>query len=146
MSAYQLLKTASAEVSKLADALEAAHKDLASAKETVKVAEAKAEQTKTASVKVAEDQKAAKAKLAKTAADKLLDAGLLSSTEKRDQFAAQILDHNVALTKIAELAKFAQAPKVGTVVVDDTAKASNSADEVWAKKVAEVNARLNSTR
>ena len=130
MSAYKLLKTAAAQLEASASALEAAEQKAVSA----------AASTKTAAAESA-GAKADRAKLAKLAGDKLLQAGLLSSADKRDQFVTEILNHNQALTKIAKLAEHVRAPKFGSVVVDESVSKTESADDVWTKHA---NAALHS--
>lgn len=130
---YKLLKQAADQLDKLATELEASEKLLA--------------QTKVAAAqpaKASADEKAELLSLAKVAADKLLEAGLVSSAEKRDQFAAEIVDHKVAIQKIAKLAASAQVPRMGRVVVDDTAQTKvASSDESWDTAARAVLSRLN---
>lgn len=114
---YKLLKQAADQLDQLATQLEASEKLVA--------------QTKVAAAK-GEDEKAQLLALTKVAADKLLEAGLLSSAEKRDQFAAEISDHKVAIEKIAKLASAAQVPRMGRVVVDERTQTKvASSDESW---------------
>jgi hypothetical protein len=144
---YKLLKTAAAELKELAQRLESAHKELAQVKTAKAKAEAELTQVKTAQaaqVKTAQAAEATKAKLAgiaKTAADKLLNAGLLSNTEKRDQFASELLDHSTAIEKIAKLAEFVQVPKLGKVVAEDSSVSGSEA--TWAKHASATISRLN---
>ena len=92
----------------------------------------------------ADDGKAQLLALTKVAADKLLEAGLLSSAEKRDQFAAEIADHKVAIEKIAKLASAAQMPRMGKVVVDTQSQTKvASSDEAWDTHARAVLTRLN---
>jgi hypothetical protein len=126
---YKLLKQAADQLDQLATELEASEKKLA----TVQV-------VKTASA----DEKAQLLSHAKVAADKLLEVGLLSSAEKRDQFAAELVDHKVAIEKIAKLAAATQVPRLGRVVVDEktTTKIAGS-DEAWDTRARAALVRLN---
>jgi hypothetical protein len=126
---YKLLKQAADQLDKLATELEASEKQLAQAK-VVKTASA--------------DDKAQLLVHAKVAADKLLEAGLLSSAEKRDQFAAEIADHTVAIDKLGKLAAAAQMPRMGKVVVDDKPQTKTAgSDEAWDTRARAALVRLN---
>jgi hypothetical protein len=127
---YKLLKQAADQLDKLATELEASEKQLAQAK-VVKTASA--------------DDKAQLLVNAKVAADKLFEAGLLSSAEKRDQFAANIADHTVAIEQLGKLASAAQMPRMGKVVVDDTKTQTKTAgsDEAWDTRARAALTRLN---
>lgn len=135
---YKLLKQAADQLDALANKLEAA--EAAAAANAVKSAAV----TKTASDQASADLKTKRISLAKTAADKLLAAGLLSSAEKRDQFAAEITDPDVALAKLAKFAESVTLPALGKVVRDETTqtKVANS-EEVWANSVNATLSRLN---
>jgi hypothetical protein len=135
---YKLLKQAADQLDKLASELEASEKALAQA-----TAQAKTAAATPAPVKPSEDEKAARLSQAKLAADKLLEAGLLSSAEKRDQFAAEIVDPVVAIQKIAKLAETVSVPRLGRVVVDETQTKVASSDDVWAGHVRSALSRLN---
>jgi len=139
MSAYKLLKTAAFQLEASASELESAHKKVAAAEQKAVAASA---QTKVAAAE-SDGVKAERTKLAKLAADKLLSAGMLSSPEKRDQFVAEILDHNQALTKIAKLAGHIRAPKLGSVVIDPSETKIESADDVWNKHASAALQNLN---
>ena len=136
---YKLLKQAADALEKLASDAEAAEKAAAEAKAQVearaKTAAAKPEQTA--------DEKAARLAKAKVAADKLLEVGLLSSPEKRDLFAAEIVDPDVAIQKIAKLAESVQLPRLGKVVVDETTVKVASSDDVWDQRARAALNRLN---
>jgi len=126
---YKLLKQAADQLDKLATELEASEKQLAQAK-VVKTASA--------------DDQAQLLVHAKVAADKLLEAGLLSSAEKRDQFAANIADHKVAIEQIGKLAAAAQMPRMGKVVVDDKPQTKTAgSDEAWDTRARAALVRLN---
>lgn len=125
---YKLLKQAADQLDALATELEATQKKVASA-EVVKTA-------------AADDQKTGRLALAKVAADKLFSVGLISSAEKRDQFAAEITDPAVALQKLAKLADHVAVPSLGTVVLDKHIKEASSED-VWALHVQSTLSRLN---
>lgn len=139
MSTYKLLKTAALQLEASASELEAAQAKIAAAEQK---AAAAAANTKVAAAE-SDSVKAGRTKLAKLAADKLLNCGMLSSTEKRDQFVTEILNHDQALTKIAKLAEHVKAPKLGSVVVDDTASKVESADDVWTKHANAALSKLN---
>jgi len=145
---YKQLTDAATLLEKHAEALDAAAAQLdqadASVKQAKTAADAAIKQAKTASaVKPAEVDKAKLGGLAKTAAHNLREAGLLSSQEKEDVFASEILDHQTALNKLAQMAKFASAPKRASVVVDEGAATQNSADSVWESKARSTLVRLN---
>jgi len=135
---YKQLKTA-------ADTLEQAAADLEGslkrqAKLAAEAASAKAAQTKTASA-----NKAGQAKLgtlAKTAADRLLAAGMISNEQNRDRFAADVLSHEAALERLAKLAQFVTVPKTAQVVVDGTSAAA-TADSVWEQRAQAALSHLN---
>jgi hypothetical protein len=103
------------------------------------------QQTKTASDTASADAEAVKAKLAgfaKTAADETFKAGLLDSEERRDQFAAKLLDHETALKALSKVAaKVPTAPKHSTVVKRESATVE-TADDLWQRKLAEANQTL----
>lgn len=133
---YKLLKQAADQLDKLATELEASEKQLAQ----TKVAAAQP----APSAQALADEKAKLLSHAKVAADKLLDAGLLGSVEKRDQFAAQIVDHKTAIEQLGKLASAAQMPRMGRVVVDGEThlKTASSAD-TWDTAARAALARLN---
>ncbi len=125
MTIHKLLKKAADELDAAAAALDASDKKLAEVQKT-------AGQAKTAQVKVA-DNTAKLGELAKTAADKMLSVGLISSAEKRDAVAAELISHETALAKLAQLTGYVSLPKLATVVPSDPAQTkSASADDVWA--------------
>ena len=136
---YKLLKQAADQLDKLASDLEAADKAVADAKAQVEA------QAKTAATKPEQtaDDKAARLAKAKVAADKLLEVGLLSSPEKRDLFASEIVDPDVAIAKIAKLAESVQLPRLGKVVVDETTTKVASSDDVWDQRARAALNRLN---
>lgn len=143
---YKLLKQAADQLDALATALEAAEVSKQGVQKTaaeIKAAEEKVAAEKAAAEKTAADLKTKRLALAKTAADKLLEAGLLSSPEKRDLFAAEITDPEVALQKLAKLAESVTVPKVGVVVSEGTQNKVASSDEVWAQSVVATLSRLN---
>ena len=122
---YKLLKKAADELEAMATKLEESDKKLAEV-------QAKTAQAKTAQVKVA-DNTAKLGELAKTAADKMLSVGLISSAEKRDAVAAELISHEAALAKLAQLTTFVSLPKLATVVPGETTQTkSASADDAWA--------------
>jgi len=97
---------------------------------------AKLTEVKTASEKTDADAKAKIADLAKVASQNLLDAGLLSTDEKRDAFTATLISNPaVALDCLAKTAGYVRAPKLGSVVVETTAKTA-SANDSWDQAVA----------
>lgn len=130
---YSQLKKAAAE-------LEGAAQKLAEADEAVSAAKAEAQEAKTAAEAVnkkiasAAPNEVEIAALAKKASASLLAVGLLSSNEQADAMAANIRDHKVALAKLAEVAKFVTAPKLGRVVKEASASETPSADEVYEAK------------
>lgn len=126
---YKLLKQAADQLEQLATELEANEKKLAEAK-VVKTAAA--------------DDKAQLLVHAKVAADKLLEAGLLGSAEKRDQFAAQIVDPVVAIEQLGKLAGAVQMPRMGKVVVDTPTQTKVAgSDEAWDTRARAALVRLN---
>lgn len=144
MSHYKLLKHAAVQLEATATELEAAQKKVAAAQAAAAAASA-AKPAAPSQEKVAADEskKAQRTQLAKLAADKLLQSGLLSSPEKRDQFVTEILDHDQALTKIAKLAEHVQAPTLGKAVRNPDGPADESADSVWNKHASAALSRLN---
>ena len=146
---YKQLTDAADLLEKQAEALESTAKQLDKTKADVtkaKTAAAKAlKQAKTAAaVKPAEVDKAKLAPLAKTAAANLRQAGLLSSQQNEDVFASEVLSHEKALAKIAQLAKFASTPRRAQVIEDDGAGAEpESADSVWEKTASAALTRLH---
>jgi len=132
---YKLLKQAADELDALATALEASDKKVAEVRKL-------AAQAKTAEVKVA-DNTAKLGGLAKAAADKMLSVGLISSAEKRDGTAAELLSHEFALAKLAKLAEMVSVPKLAQVVPSDSAQTkTGSADEAWTAHAQKALARL----
>ncbi len=132
MSLHKQLKTAADKLEQLA-ADNGAHltkiaeleKKLASATQHVKTAGAEGEA-----------KKAKLAGLAKTAAEKLRTAGMISSSEMSDTFAAQVLDHETALAKIATLAEQIKPVKMASVMIDSAASAATpDANAVWDRQV-----------
>lgn len=92
--------------------------------------EAKAElgQRKTASEETVQRRTA----LAKQAAACLLQSGMVSTPERAETLATEVLDHDKALTALRKFAEhLARAPKVASVVADDAAAAADTADAVW---------------
>ena len=146
MSPYQMLKQAADVLDRTAEQLEAAHTKVAEAEtkaEQAKVAaEAAKTETKTASAEDAK-QEARIGELAKTASDKLLDVGLLSDRQQADIFASQIRDPEVAIQKIAQLSQHVSVAKLGGVVEDSAQPDTESADSVWARRVSDINHKLN---
>jgi hypothetical protein len=96
------------------------------------IADAKVEADK-ASAK-AEAAKADVAKLAKTAADQALKAGLIANEERRDEFAAKLMDSGYALDALAKIASKVSAP-AHSKVVPRQAKTAETADDVWHKHI-----------
>jgi hypothetical protein len=116
------LEEANSHITKLASELGTAKAELGTAK-------AELAQRKVAS---AEEQRN-RSTLAKRAAATLLQGGLISTPEKADSFAGEILDHNKALVALHKFAEHAaKAPKVASVVEDPQGTAAvESADAVW---------------
>lgn len=144
-NAKQLI-SAAASLEKAAAALEAANTEVKSAQAQAKQAKVAADKATTQSKMASADDKQREVRigqLAKVAADTLLDAGLLSSREQADIFASNIRNPEVALEKIATVAKHVQVPRLGNVVVDDhrTTKVA-SADDVWANHIQKARAQL----
>jgi len=134
MTIHKLLKQAADELDAVAAALEASEKKVAEVQKA-------ASQAKTAEVKVA-DNTAKLGGLAKVAADKMLSVGLISSAEKRDGVAAELLSHEAALAKLAKLAEMVSVPKLAQVVPGDTSTKTGSADEAWAAHAQKALAKL----
>lgn len=144
MSRTSLIKAAE-QLEKSAELLDSAAAQLDAATtsaEQAKQAAAKATaQAKTASAAQAVD-KAALGQKAKVAAEAVRNAGLLSTPEMADQFAAELLDQGKAIDKIAKLAQHV-APKRASVVVDDSHVPQETADTNWDKTAAQVLQRLH---
>lgn len=130
MSLHKQLKTAADQLEKLA--VENGSLSTQVGELTKKLAAA-SQQTKTAGT-VVEANKAKLAGLAKTAAEKLRTAGMLSTPEMGDAFAAQILDHSTALSKLAALAEQIKPVKTATVMVDPVV-AEPTSDAVWDRSI-----------
>ena len=109
---------------------------LAAENTSLKAQLASSAQAKTASAKGDADAQAKLAGLAKVASQNLRNAGLLSTDERRDAFAATLISHpETALDCLAKTAEFVRAPKLGSVVVDTTVKTA-SANATWDAAVA----------
>lgn len=141
MHPHKLLKSAADTLDKLATTLEAAERIVADAQRS-------ATQAKTASDQSAEAAKRAKAAnevrlggLAKAAAAAIKTAGLLSDDRQADAFAANLLSHETALAKLAELSKYVGMPKQAHVVVDETT-ATPSSTELFDNRARAALARL----
>lgn len=140
-SPWKQLKTAADKLTSTADLLEKAAAVLdKNTTQTSKQKTAAAQgQQKTAA------EQARIGQLAKVAASKLREAGLISSQEQADVFANGLLNHEQALAKIAQLTEHVTAPKIGSVVVDDTVTTPESADDVYEKRAAAALQRLHLT-
>jgi hypothetical protein len=137
---YAQLKVAAAQCDAAATQLDEAEKAVKTAEATA-AAKVKEVQTKVASV--AKDEVEI-ARLAKMAAAKIREAGLLSSEAQADQFASQIRDPRIALQKMAEVAGYVHAPKLGSVVKSGSVSASETptADEAYETRARKHLARL----
>lgn len=83
------------------------------------------------------------AALAKTAGDKLLKAGLISSPEKRDIFISEIMSHEAALHKLAKLADVVAVPSIGKVTKTAApVQPQVTSEDVWARHVLSAMSRL----
>lgn len=131
---HKMMKAAADQLDKLAAQLEQAASTAEQAMAKAAAAEESAKQTKVASANAAGADKARLGQLAKTAAASVRQVGLLSSDKNEDAFASQLLTHENALAKIAELSKYVSAPKLASVVAGGATSAP-SADEVWDAKV-----------
>ncbi len=133
---YKQLIDAAALLEKQAEALDAAAVQI----EKVAAEARGAKQAKLAADEAAKQAKLAKAKLAplaKQAAATLREQGLISNKESEDLFAAQLLNHEQAIQKLAQLAKVASVPRRAAVVVDPTGgQAAETADGMWEKRAA----------
>jgi phage shock protein A len=101
-------------------------------------------QQKTASAEAsskAEQAKAEHAKLAKLAADQALRAGLLANEERRDEFAAKLLEPSYALDALAKVASKVTSPDRSKVVPRIT-KTAETSEDVWQRAVQEAQATL----
>lgn len=125
----QVLINAADVIEKLASAFAEGQQDLAKVAADAKTYKAQAEEVRE-QVKQAADARAEVAGLAKTAAAAVYDAGLVRSTEARDELAVQLLDHDAALDQLSKIASLVEAPKSGVVVTGGSAKVA-SADDVW---------------
>lgn len=151
MSTFAQLKTASAKLAMTADALEAAAADLDNAaKSRTKTASDSQEAVSAALAKVAADAKAAEdarraqlGTLAKTASSKLREVGLLSNQEQADVFASQILDHDKALHKLAQLTQFVTGRKLGSVEIEGASPEVKTAYDAYDEKARAVLQRFN---
>lgn len=147
MSDREKLLKAAEVLDETVKALEVAEGKIAEAQSEAQQAKVAAEEakkqaggSKTASTR----DEVAIGQLAKAAAEKIRDAGLLSTKEAVDKFASQITDHEAALTQLAKLAGFAQAaPRQGQVVVDDATSDVETADSHYEKRASAVLHRLN---
>jgi hypothetical protein len=71
-----------------------------------------------------------------------MQAGLISSEERRDEFATRLLDHQYALDALCKVAaKVPTAPKHSTVVRREETPVETSED-VWQRKMAEAQQTL----
>jgi len=138
-------------IKEAADLLDQLVKHAEAADKHAEEAESEAKQAKEAAANASkEHQKTAAAEeaeigqLAKQASDALMNAGLLGSQEKADEFASLIRDPKVALAKMAQLTQYVKAPKLGSVVVEDnsSAPAEPTADERWDMHMKQAAARL----
>lgn len=130
MSLHKQLKTAADQLEKLANENGSLSTKVGELEKKLATA---TQQTKTAGTAV-EANKAKLAGLAKTAAEKLRTAGMLSTPEQGDIFAAQVLDHSIALSKLAALAEQIKPVKTATVMVE-TAVVEPNADAVWNRQI-----------
>lgn len=103
--------------------------ELGTAKAELGTAKAELAQRKVAS----EAEQKTRSTLAKRAAATLLQSGLISTPERADAFAQEVLNHDKALTALHKFAEHAaKAPKVASVVQDPQGSAEvESADAVW---------------
>jgi chorismate mutase len=123
-TAADTLEAQAAEISQLKGAL------ATKVSENVKLAQHIA-QTKEAKAPVS----AAVAPLAKAAAARLHERGMFNTDARRDEFAANVLDHGKALEALAKVAAYLpDAPKVGEVVMETSAPL-DTADGVWARHI-----------
>lgn len=75
--------------------------------------------------------------LAKKAAATLHQNGLISTPERAEKFAAEVLDHDKALTALEKFAAHVGTVRKTAVVVEDTAPVlAESADQVWDRHIA----------
>lgn len=127
-----MLKTAADQIESLVTELEASQAKVAALETQLGHAKTAA----ASDVKVAEETKAAIADKAKTAAAKLREVGLLSTDERRDSMATKLAaDASAALDLLVKCAELVRVPKIGSVVVDNTAPVE-SADSAWDRRVA----------
>lgn len=75
--------------------------------------------------------------LAKKAAATLHQNGLISTPERAEKFAAEVLDHDKALSALEKFAAHVGTVRKTAVVVEDTSTASapESADQVWDRHI-----------
>ena len=129
------IKKAAETMEALADQLEASEasrtktaSELSTANARIAELEGQLLEKKTASESVTENRKA----LAKRAAATLLDAGMISTPERAESFANEIVDPDTALVALHKFAEHsAKAPKVASVVPDDAPAEVQSSDDVW---------------
>jgi hypothetical protein len=76
--------------------------------------------------------------LAKKAAATLHQNGLISTPERAEKFAAEVLDHDKALSALEKFAAHVGTVRKTAVVVEDTSTAgvAESADQVWDRHIA----------
>ncbi len=123
----ELLKQAADRIEELEKALETKSAECVTLAESIKSEKTAAEEAQAAADKVHTERVA----VAKVAADKLLNNGGLSTSEKADQWAALVSGSHEqslkALSKLAEL--IPSAPRVGQLVV--TGEQPKTANEAW---------------
>ena len=116
------LEEANSYIAKIAQERDRLHEELGAAKQEMS-------QRKVAS----EEATKQRGVLAKRAAATLLQSGLISTPERAETFANEVLDHDKALTALHKFANHAaRAPKVASAVPDSaSAQEAESADAVW---------------
>jgi hypothetical protein len=114
------LEQAQGIIQKQAGEISALKAQVASAQKTQKTA-SEADQAKQANLRG----------LAKRAAATLLQTGMISSPERAEAFANEVMDHSKAVTALQKFAEVAsRAPKTASVVADPEAQVESS-DAVW---------------
>lgn len=146
MTPYKILKVASAKITSLANELGKLQAKLAAAEKAKLASDKAVADAKLAAdkaVKVAEAKLAAAnavspevAKQAKLAADRLLSAGLISTQEKADEFAAAIAGgHLTALEQLAKTASHVTVPRQARVVAGGGGQ-EKTANDLWDERLA----------
>lgn len=139
MSLYKQLKTRASDLRKQAKALEQAAAGAEKAQATARAKIAQAREQGTAET---HENKVRIGQLAKHAAAGCLSAGLLSDARQADVLAAQLMTHEQAIQKVAQLAKLCERLPRSAQVVTDNRAAEKTAHDIWDEEARAVLATL----